>query len=156
MDMNSFVGSKFLGAVDYPRPAVLTIEQVSEELIGKDKDRKGILYFEKVDKPLVLNKTNIANLIDMMGTAESDQWVGKQVEIFTDPTVMYAGVRTPALRLRAPRQHAAAAPQRQAPQADSAVQPQTEAPPTNLVTDETEIPDPGPPLSAAQRRKAPF
>lgn len=149
MDMQSFIGSKFLGAADYPRPAVLTVEQVSEELIGEDKKRKGILYFERVEKALVLNKTNIANLIEIMGTPESDQWIGRQVEIYIDQNVMYAGKRMPALRLRAPQTRAAAAP---APQRPAPVQPQAQANPANLVTDDAqEIPDPGEPLRANQR-----
>lgn len=155
MDMHTFVDSKFLKATDYPRPATLTIEQVSEELIGQDKERKGVMYFQRVEKALILNKTNIAALIEIMNSTESEEWIGKQVEIYTDPNVMYAGKRTPALRLRAPQQRTIP------PQSARAAAPPAGANPTNLVSDEPDtIPDPGDPMPARQqarvRQQAPF
>ena len=141
MNMSKFIGSKFLGAADYPNPAVLTIVQVSEEEIGQEDDRKrkGVVYFENVEKALVLNATNTTTLIELLGE-ESDAWLGQKIEIFTDPKVMFAGKRTPALRLRAPKQ---------------VVPPKANGNPTNLVTDDPDlIPDPGAPMSAKQRQAA--
>jgi hypothetical protein len=148
MDMSKYVGSKFLTAADYPRPAILTIQMTSEDPIGEEQQVKPIVWFEKVERGLVLNRTNMNMLIELFGL-ESDAWAGQRIEIFTDPNVTYAGRRTPALRLRAPQQRVAppVAPARglqpnSVVMAPPARGPVPRVPPTEgLVYDES-IPDP--------------
>jgi len=155
MDMGKYLESRYLKAADYPRPTIVTIEQVTEELVGQDKEEKVVVYFRGVEKSLILNKTGITTMIDLTQTTDSDQWIGHQIEIYTDPNVMYAGKRTPALRLRAPQQPRTAA--RPVPSVAPPT-PAYAANPTNLVSDD--VPDPGDPIRAAQRgpvsRNPPF
>jgi hypothetical protein len=145
MNMKDFTGSKFLSAEDYPRPVVLTIVQVSIEELGEDKETKPVVWFEHVRKGMACNKTNVSTLIELYGD-DSDQWVGNSIEVYVDPNVQFGGKKTPALRLRAPRQQQALA------------QPKSGMAPPDAVTDEPDgISDPGPPMRAsAGRTRAPF
>jgi hypothetical protein len=36
----------------------------------------------------------------LFGTDETDEWVGKQCTLYTDPTIMFAGKKTGGLRVK--------------------------------------------------------
>lgn len=112
MDMQDFLGSNYLKASDYPTPALLTVVSVLQEEVGQDKETKVVMYFQSTPKGLILNKTNIGNMIDITSSSDSDHWIGKKVVLYTDSEVRFQGKRTPALRVRAPKPQA---PQRNAP-----------------------------------------
>jgi hypothetical protein len=82
-------GSKYFSAAD------LHGEQIRRR-IGKvdvtelkEKDgstkRKFIVYFEGVEKPLVLNKTNAQKLAASLGKDRS-KWIGTMVELYAEMT----------------------------------------------------------------------
>ena len=58
--LDELYGSKYLRADDLPegKDIAATIKNVADELIGPEKDRKGVVYFVGHDKGLILNKTN--------------------------------------------------------------------------------------------------
>ncbi len=74
--------------------ATLAYEKVGE-------DQKTVIYFQGMDKGLVLNWTNACTLADLYGE-DDDNWIGREVIIWVDPSVMYAGKRTGGLRLKGP------------------------------------------------------
>jgi hypothetical protein len=92
--------SKYLAKEDFPKPRVLTTESLGTALIGEDKEQKHILYFANCDKGLVLNKSVATVLADMFGD-DTDKWIGKRVEVYTDHSIMFAGRRVGGIRLRA-------------------------------------------------------
>ena len=61
------------------KDVTVTIRKIVMEKLGEDS--KPIVYFEKSDKGLALNKTNANRIADMHGF-DTDRWVGQQITIF--------------------------------------------------------------------------
>ena len=98
--MEEVLASQWLAKEDVSLTGTeLTIAGVSQEEIGQDKDRKFALHFKFGAKPLILNKTNTRILAVLFGP-NSDNWMGKQIVAYNDPTVGYAGQMTGGVRLR--------------------------------------------------------
>jgi|TARA_Y100000310_G_C20386959_1_gene670892 hypothetical protein len=80
------------------------IEKVLEEpLTNKDGtpgEEKFILYLED-SKPLVLNKTNINRVVAAFGSNDADDWVGKSIIAYCDPTIEFGSEIVGGIRLRA-------------------------------------------------------
>jgi hypothetical protein len=89
-------GSKYFSVADLngetPRLRIGKVE--AGEL--KDKDgttkRRLLIYFEGVEKPLVLNRTNARKLAETYGEDYS-KWVGVVVDLYDEETSMGKGVR---------------------------------------------------------------
>ena len=100
MNINEAYPSKYLKAdVDIPEDEdlVLTVKSVEVEQMGDGED-KPVVYFNEIDKGLVLNKTN-ANAISNQYGAETDGWTGKKVALFATE-VEFAGKMTLGIRVR--------------------------------------------------------
>lgn len=110
MKMNEMFPGKWLKKEDVPTPTVGTITRVSKEEVNADnggKEMKVVMAFAEPNlKPMILNIGNATAVCELFGD-DSTAWIGKRVEIFTDPNVMFGGKRIGGLRLRAP---SAAAP----------------------------------------------
>ena len=82
--------------------AVARVRAAKEETLEENERSKLILYFEGLDKGLVCNVTNINVLIDVLGSDETDDWIGREVELYVDHGVMFGGKRVGGIRVRAP------------------------------------------------------
>ncbi len=92
--------SRFLKAADLKgRTVKVKIQKVEVEEIGQDKDEKPVIYFEGVERGLVMNKTNGVAIAEIHGDA-TDGWTGKEIEIFS-MMVPYQGQNVAAIRIRA-------------------------------------------------------
>lgn len=96
---NEFLGGNFLRKEDLEGPVTVTITDVSSEAIMGSLQKKLIIAFREFEKPLILNKTNIAALVQMFGTGDTTAWRG-QLTLFVDPSVQYAGRVVGGIRLR--------------------------------------------------------
>ena len=97
MDISTAFPSKFLKAADLQNKSFrLTMKGVEMEDIGGD--HQPVLYFMKTDKGVVLNKTNMNAIAGTYGF-ETNNWAGKEVEIFP-ATTMFKGQNVPCIRLR--------------------------------------------------------
>jgi hypothetical protein len=114
MKMNEMFPGKWLKKEDVPVPAAATISRVGREEVNADnggKEMKVVMAFAEAHlKPMILNIGNATALSELFGD-DSANWLGKRVEIYTDPNVMFGGKRVGGLRLRAPSAAAAPAPQ---------------------------------------------
>ncbi len=81
------------------RTVKVTIDKVLFEEIGQHKDKKPVMYFEKVQKGLVLNKTNATTIGAMHGEI-MEGWTGKEIELFS-MMVPFQGQNVRAIRVRA-------------------------------------------------------
>ena len=81
------------------RTVKVTIDKVVFEEIGQNKDKKPVMYFEKVKKGLVLNKTNATEIAATHGET-MEGWTGKEIELFS-MMVPFNGQNVPAIRVRA-------------------------------------------------------
>jgi hypothetical protein len=101
--------TKFLSKDDIHFPTVGVIETVIMETLGTgdDQEIKPVMYWTSgIIKPMVINNTNWVNVESIYGD-ESDNWAGKSVEVWVDPSVSFGGKRTGGLRLRAPASNGA-------------------------------------------------
>lgn len=107
--------SNYLGKGDLERPAIATIKEVViEKVKGDDGDEeKAVCHFTNGTKPMILNVGNWSTIEAAYGE-ESDNWRGRQVEVYVDPNVMFGRERVGGVRVRIPIQHVpVSAPQQQ-------------------------------------------
>lgn len=94
--------SRFLKAADLPGEKKFRIKSVTEEEVGvgKDKERKLVVWFTNDARGLVLNRVNNRTIRGAFGdTCES--WTSKIIIVF--PTMAeFRGDMKPALRVRIP------------------------------------------------------
>jgi hypothetical protein len=109
--------SKFLKKEDVGRGVLATISGCVQKNVAKegaDPEQKWCLTFRELDKPLVLNATNVQLCEQVCGSDDTDDWVGKRIVLYTDPNVSYQGKLIGGIRVRAPKPTAAPAPPPQA------------------------------------------
>ena len=122
--------SKYLRASDLNGASpTVTIDRVDFEPVGRTREMKGVVYFVGKSKGLVLNKTNATKIMELVGSAETDDWPGGRVCLYTTE-VEFQGEGVETIRCKAPgavRKPLAAKP--------------TPPPPPVLETDESDILD---------------
>jgi hypothetical protein len=101
-DLDQAYGSKYLSATGVgDRKIKTTIKKVrKEEFRGNDstKQIKFVLYLENLDRPMVINATNMQTLVEALGRAPA-KWVGAVIGIYVE-NVTFGGKRVAGLRLR--------------------------------------------------------
>jgi len=104
MNINSAFPSDYLRASDIPpgRRVTVTIEGVSIIKIGDDQ--RPVVHFQGKQKGLVLNKTNANMIIEITGSDETDEWIGKSICLYSTK-VDFQGRRVDALRVDYPAGH---------------------------------------------------
>lgn len=105
--------SKFLKQTDVGRGALGTIESCVQMNVAKDgaePEQKWCLTFMEIDKPLVLNSTNIQLCQRICDSDDTDHWIGKRIVLYADPNVSYGGKLVGGIRVRAPKAGAVAPP----------------------------------------------
>ncbi len=83
MDINAAFPSKYLKAADLPdnEDTILEIDSVVIEEVGRDQEKRPVIYFKDEPRGMVLNKTN-ANTITKLYTKETNSWKGKPVALY--------------------------------------------------------------------------
>ena len=110
--------SKFLKQTDVGRCALVTVDtcvQMNVAKEGADPELKWCLTFEELDKPLVLNSTNIQLCEQVFKSDDTDDWQGKRIVLYTDPNVSFQGKLVGGIRVRAPKATTAPAKPKPAP-----------------------------------------
>ena len=84
MNVDEAFPSKYLKASDLPEDAVtpFTIEEIKMEELGKEKQKKPVIYFEGEDKGFCANKTNCNTIAKLMGSRDFDDWIGKVIKLY--------------------------------------------------------------------------
>lgn len=105
--------SEYLKAADLQgREIPVTISQVKfEKMDGKDR---AVLFFIGKSKGLMLNKTNINNIVALYGE-ETNDWNGKEIVLFP-AWVDYQGKSVEAVRVKGPQARSSAPQRRQDPE----------------------------------------
>lgn len=100
-NINDAFPSNYIKASDLKggQPAVV-IERIAFEPVGQKKEMKPILYFEGKEKGLVLNKTNAKNITGLVGSAETEDWLGFSVRLYAT-NVEFQGDTVEAIRVKA-------------------------------------------------------
>jgi hypothetical protein len=137
-NLSRYAGSgNFLRKEDVLAPMVLTIANTSEHVFeGKSNPQLVLHWREPGVKPMACNPTNVKLLQTFLNVQDESQLIGRQIEVYVDPTVMMHGQVVGGLRLRLPQgpvfhQQNAAAVQGAFPQPTGGHIPQQQ-PPVNI------------------------
>ena len=93
--------SRFLKASDLPRnkDTAGTIEEVWIDEVGKSREKKVIVQFQELDKPLVCNKTNCNTIAKLTGSRKFKDWIGHTIYLYRAETE-FQGDPIEAIRIR--------------------------------------------------------
>jgi len=103
-NVDDLKSSKFLTKNDVDPPILVTIKSYEAMNVAPDNqapEEKWCLHFNEVDKPLVLNMTNGQLISVIAKSGDFDHWLGKEIVLFNDKTVSFAGRITGGIRVRA-------------------------------------------------------
>ena len=105
-NVNDLSESKYLAKEDVGAGLLVTISGYRKVDMSRESDPqqewKYVLEFNEC-KPLVLNKTNGQLIQIFTGTGDFDGWIGKQITLFNDQTVSFAGKITGGIRVLIPQ-----------------------------------------------------
>ena len=102
--ISEMLPSSYLKQSDFDEQGmIVTVKGVEEKNVareGEPEEHKWIVYFVDYEKGMVLNTTNINGLAKACGSDDTDDWTGKDVVVYVDPNVGYAGKTTGGLRIK--------------------------------------------------------
>ncbi len=105
--VGEMIPSKFLKKEDVEPPVLVTIKHVDRVNVAKegaDPEYRYAMTFDELDKPLVLNSTNIQMCqLACGGSDDTDDWIGGHVVLYNDPNVSFQGKITGGIRVRKPK-----------------------------------------------------
>ena len=93
-----------------PAPAKPIAGKAAAKPAGKPEEKKWVMHFDEFENGLVMNSTNLQLTAMAMGSEETEDWIGKQIVLFSDPNVSFGGKLVGGLRIRAVRKKAPVAP----------------------------------------------
>jgi len=101
-NINDVFPSKFLKAheLNGAQP-IVTIERVEFEPVGRDREMKAVVYFVGKSKGVVLNKTNATKIIEISGSAITEEWPGTRVRLYATEAT-FGGESYDVVRFKAP------------------------------------------------------
>jgi hypothetical protein len=93
--------SHYLKASDLQgREVAVTIERVEFEPVGREREMKAIVSFVGKTKGMVLNKTNARKIVEIVGSALTEDWYGTTITLY--PTECeFGGETVDCLRVKA-------------------------------------------------------
>lgn len=80
-----------------------TVDRVERQEIKDSegqKELKFVVFFREMEKGMILNATNMKTITKIMGTNESDDWVGKRITVYTKDDIEMGGELKSGLRVR--------------------------------------------------------
>jgi len=78
------LASRWLSGIDVEPYINVTINSVTEEAVGRDKEITTVVWFDEFDRGLICNKTNKRNIITICGKSPdvNKDWKGLQVQLY--------------------------------------------------------------------------
>jgi hypothetical protein len=141
--LSDLMNSRFIKKDDInPKGTLVTINYLERQNVAPEdatKEYKWVIFFDEfAEKGMVLNPTNATMLSEILGSDDTDHWIGQAVVAYIDPTIMMGTKRVGGIRFRG----------REAPKTEEA--PRRPAPPRQEEYDE-----PAPRRPAPQRQARP-
>ena len=104
--VHEMIESKYLKKEDVANGALVTVAGLERVNIAMEKqkpDFKWIMSFHEIEKPMVMNSTNIQLCEIACGSDDTDDWIGKKIVLYSEPNISFQGKLVGGIRLRAPR-----------------------------------------------------
>jgi hypothetical protein len=102
MNVDELRQSRFLTKQDVEEPLRATIDRVKKQNVapfGEEPKNKWCVFFDDGIKPLVLNSTNGELIAKVLGSRNTDDWAGKEIEIYFEPNVSFGGKLVGGIRV---------------------------------------------------------
>jgi hypothetical protein len=95
----------YMGDYSIPegRDLIATIDYVQKEKVtgvGGKTEEEVVAHFSDGNKPLILNKTNMKTIQKIYKTPYIEDWRGRKIQIYYDPTVKFGRDTVGGLRIR--------------------------------------------------------
>lgn len=103
MQVSQMLESKYLKKEDVMSDTLVTIRGLSQENMAQEgqlPEFKYALHFQELNKPLILNRTNIELIVYALGSSETDEWVGRKIVLYNDPTISFGGRLVGGIRVK--------------------------------------------------------
>ena len=99
------INPDYLGEYEFApgEDKIVTIRAVDINEItgtGGKKDDKPVMHFVEQVKPLILNTTNFKMLTKLFKSPYIEDWCGKQITLYGDPSVKFGGELVGGVRIR--------------------------------------------------------
>ena len=101
--------SEYFGGQDLPSldaKITVTIKAYGVEIIRTEKGeeiKKGVLHFNESIKPWIVSKNKLTPIKNKYGS-ETDEWIGKKITLYFDPSIKFGGEVTGGVRAEIPRE----------------------------------------------------
>jgi hypothetical protein len=102
MKVSDLIESKYLKQSDIPDPVTVTIQSLKKVNVARDDeapDYRWTVKFSEFDKSMVYNTTNIKRTAKALGD-DTEDWLGKQMQLYVDPDIEFGGNIVGGLRVR--------------------------------------------------------
>ncbi len=99
INVQEFIGSRYLSQEDLDGELVVTLSHVVPEQLLEEDDEKLVAHFKEKVKPLILNKTNIRRMAKIFGSKWADTWQG-EITVYVDPDVEMQGKIVGGIRVK--------------------------------------------------------
>ena len=97
VDANDYFGGSYLKASDITQETALTIKEAKVEQLG-DRE-KIVVYFDEVEKGLVLNKINTSRIAKQLESSLTEKWPANKITLYATE-VEYDGKDVPCIRVK--------------------------------------------------------
>ncbi len=104
--LNDIKDSNYLTKEDCEPNIQVTVSHCKEEdvsMANQPARMKHVLYFEGIEKGMVLNLTNFQRIAQLSGRDDTDNWKGVQFTLYNDPTVDFGGKLVGGIRVWVPQ-----------------------------------------------------
>lgn len=105
-NINTMIESKFLKKEDVGDPgdaAIVTFVAIGQKNVAKEDEEaemKWCAKFREFQKPMVLNGTNLKLASMAIGSPNTEDWIGKTIELYHDPSITFGDKLVGGLRFR--------------------------------------------------------
>lgn len=95
----------YLGDYSIPQDGdlVAIIDYVAQEKVvgvGGKSEMEMVAHFSDGNKPMILNKTNMKTISKIYGTPYLEDWRGRAIQIYYDPSIKFGRETVGGLRIR--------------------------------------------------------
>ena len=150
MKVSNMFPSRWLKAESIDGPVVMNIIhfEMTTFKLDEGEETKPAIFFEGVEQGLILNRTNVNMIVDILKSDDSADWLGKQIGLRVEK-VQFKGKMVPSIRVFDPTPPKAFG---KAPDAASDNVPDTWGPNGQPLGEDGAIPDPGLPISMMKKK----
>ena len=105
-NIDQMISSKYLTKTDVGEPGdgtLVTIQALKEANIARDDEEpkmKWLIKFREFAKPMVLGSTTLQLAAMILGSKSTDDWIGKKIEVYHDPSITFGDKLVGGIRFR--------------------------------------------------------